>query len=113
MGGESAVEVGDVVMEENVGGAGRANAKERADDSGSGHSGFENVSLKPLVEKIGGTHGHELDEGVALVGGEPAETLHQKVQLLEIFGIECGGVRPNHGKKGLHKAALGRHHLRN
>ncbi len=100
------------MMEENVSSAGRANTEERADDSGRGHSGFEDVGLKPLVEKISGAHGHELDESVALVGGEFAEALHEKVQLLEIFGIERGGIGRNHREQRLHEATHGRHHLR-
>jgi len=48
-------------MEENVSGAGRADAEERTDDSGGGHGGFEDVGLEPLIEEVGGAHGHELD----------------------------------------------------
>src|SRR5206468_4891408 len=66
-GTERAVDFAHVVMEEDIRGSGRANTKERPDDAGGGHSCFENVSLEPLVEKIGRAHGHELDEGIALV----------------------------------------------
>src|SRR4029077_16278090 len=65
-GSEGAVNFAHVVVEENVGGAGRANAEKSANDAGSGHGGFQDVGFKPLVEKIGGAHGHELDQGVAL-----------------------------------------------
>src|SRR2546425_4674803 len=34
------------------------------------------------------------------------------MKLLEVFGIERRGVGRNHGEHGLHKAAHGRHHLR-
>src|SRR5258708_3082873 len=111
-GTERAVDFAHVVVEENVGGAGRTNAEECTDDTGSGHGGFEDIGFEPLVEKIGGAHGHELHEGVALVGSEFAETLHEKVQPLEIFGIERGGVGRNHREQWFNEAAHGRHHLR-
>ena len=49
------------MMEENVGGTGRTNAEKRADDARGGHGGFEDVGLEPLVEEVGGAHGHQLD----------------------------------------------------
>src|ERR1700736_1186670 len=48
-GAECAVDFAHVVMQENVCGAGRANAEEGADDSGGGHGGLEDVGLEPLV----------------------------------------------------------------
>lgn len=96
-GAEGAVDFAHVVMEQNVCGARRANSEESTDDSGSGHGGFEDIGLKPLAEKIGGAHGHELDEGVTLVGGELAKAVHQEVKLIEVLGIEGGGVGRNHG----------------
>ncbi len=99
-------------MEQNISRARRANAEKRADDPRGGHRGLEDVGLKPLVEKIGGTHSHELDESVALVGRKAAETLHQKVKLLEIAGLQSGGVGRNHREQRLHEAADRRHHLR-
>jgi len=107
-----AVDFAHVVVKENVGSARRTNAEERADDAGGGHGGLEHIGFEPLVEKIGGAHGHELDEGVALVGRKFAETLEEEVQLLEILRIERGGIGGNHGEHGLHEAAHGRHHLR-
>src|SRR5437762_11603860 len=55
--------------------------------------------------------GQELDERVTIVGRELAETLEQKMELLEIFGIERGGIGRNHREQGLHEAAHGNHHL--
>ena len=86
-GAEGAVDFAHVVMEENVGGAGGTNAEECADDAGGGHGGFEDVGFKPLVEEVGGAHGHQLDQGIALVGAEFAESLEHEVKLLEVFGI--------------------------
>ncbi len=60
-------------MKENVRRAGRADAQKCADDSGGGHGGFEHVGLEPLVEEIGGGHGHELDEIVFVLGGKGLE----------------------------------------
>ena len=99
------------MVQENVSGAGRTNAEVCADDSGGGHGGFEDVGFEPLVEEIGGTHGHELDEGVALVGRKFAEALKEEVKLLEVFRIERRGIGRNHREHGLHEAAHGRHHL--
>src|SRR5260370_9594649 len=60
-GAEGAVDFAHVMVQENVSGAGGADAEEGADDAGGGHGGFEDVGLEPLVEKIGGALGHELD----------------------------------------------------
>src|SRR5713101_8906798 len=111
-GAERAVDFSHVVMEENVRRAGRTDAKQCADDAGGGHGGFEDISLEPLVEKIGGAHGHELDERVALIGRKFAEALQEKVKLLEVLRIERGGIGRNHRENGLHETAHGRHHLR-
>jgi len=98
-------------MQENVRGARRADAKEGADDAGRRHRRFEDVGFEPLVEEIGGAHGHELNESVTLVGRKLAETLEQEMQLLEIFGIERGGIGRNHRQHRLHEAAHRGHHL--
>src|SRR6266436_1541873 len=60
-GAEGAVDFAHVVMKKNVGGARGTDAEEGADDAGGGYGGFENIGLEPLVEEIGGAHGHELD----------------------------------------------------
>jgi hypothetical protein len=111
-GAEGAIDFAHVVVEQNVGRAGRANAEERADNAGSGHGGFQHVGLKPLVEEVGGTHSHQLHQGVALVGRKFPEALQHEVQLLQILRIQRGRVRRNHGEHGFHEAAHGRHHLR-
>src|SRR5580704_7277206 len=110
-GAEGPVNFAHVMVKKNVSGARRTNAEKSADDTGGGHGGFEDVGFEPLVEEIGGAHGHKLDEGVALIGGKFAEALQQKIQLLEIFGIERGGVGRDHGEHGLHETAHGRHHF--
>src|SRR4051795_2019203 len=89
-GAERAVNLAHIVMQKNVGGAWRANTEECADDAGCGHGGFEDVGLKPLIEKIRGTHGHELNQSVTLVRGERTETLHQKMELFEIARVQRG-----------------------
>src|SRR6266403_1345365 len=60
-GPEGAVDFAHVMVQEHVSGAGGTAAAEGADDAGGGHGGFEDVGLEPLVEEIGGAHGHELD----------------------------------------------------
>src|ERR1700681_3413114 len=64
-GAKRAVDFAHIVVKENVSGAGRTNAEERADNAGSGHGGFEDIGFKQLVEKMGGTNGHERAESVA------------------------------------------------
>src|SRR5216683_2990304 len=108
---EGAVDFAHVVMEEHVGSAWRADAEEGADDAGGGHGGFEDVGLEPLVEKVGGAHGHELDEGVALVGRKLAKTLAEKIEALEVARVQRGGIGRDHGENGLHEAAHRGHHL--
>ncbi len=111
-GAEGAVDFAHVVMQKNVGGAGRADAEECADDAGCGHRGFERIGLEPLIEEIGGAHGHELDERVALVGRKAAETLQHEVKLLEVARVERGRIGRDHRQHRLHEATHRRHHLR-
>ena len=66
-GAECAVDLSHVVMEQNVGGARRAHAEKCADDARGRHCCFEHVGLEPLIEKINGAHGHELDLVVFVV----------------------------------------------
>src|ERR1700686_3854459 len=110
-GAERTIDFTHVVMQENVGGARRTDAEKGTDDAGGGHGGFEDVGFKPLVEEVGGAHGHELGERVAFIGAEFAKTLQQEVELLEILWIQRGGIRRNYGEHGLHEAAHRRHHF--
>ena len=93
------------MVQQNVGGAGRAHAEKSADDSGGGHGGFERIGFEPLVEKIGGAHGHELDEIVFVLGGEGLETLAEEGEFFQAARIERSGIGRNHGQKRLDEAA--------
>src|SRR6202451_1115598 len=53
----------------------RANTQECADDAGGRHGRFKHVGLKPLIEKIDGAHGHELDLVVFVVARHTLEAL--------------------------------------
>ena len=75
---ECAINFAHVVMQENVGGAGRTNAEKRADDAGGGHGCLEHVGLKPLVEEVDGAHGHELDLVVFGLAVESLEASSKK-----------------------------------
>ena len=97
-GAESAVNFAHVMVEQNVSGAGRTNAEEGADDAGGGHGGFEDIGFKPLVEEIGGAHGHELDEIVFVFGFEILEALAEEGEFFEVARIERSGIRRNHGR---------------
>ena len=99
------------MVEQNVGGARRANAEERADDSGGGHGGFEHVGLEPLIEKIGGAHGHELDEIVFVFGVEILEALAEEGEFFQVARIEGSGIGRNHAEDRLHEAAHRDHGL--
>src|ERR1700677_1092744 len=110
-GAESAVDFAHVMVEQNVGGAGRTNAEESADDSGGGHGGFERVGFKPLVEEIGGAHVHELDEIVFVFGFEILETLAEEGEFFQVARIERGGIRRDHGQNWFDEAAHGDHGL--
>ena len=85
--------------------------RERPDDARGGHGGFEDVSLKPLVEEVGGAHGHELDEVVHIVGWEELKTLAEKGELLDIARIEGRGVGGDHGEERLDETAHRDHGL--
>ena len=109
---ERAINFAHVVMQQNISGSRRTNSKKRSDNAGGGHRGFKYICLKPLIEKISGAHGHELNQCVALVGRKASKALHQEMKLLEIARFERRGVRRNHGQHRLHEAAHRRHHLR-
>jgi len=85
---ERSVDFAHVVVQQNIGGAGRADAKKRADNSRGGHRRLQNVRLEPLIEKIGGAHGHKLHEVVFVLSGERLESLAEECELLQIARIE-------------------------
>jgi len=104
-GAKCAVDFAHVMVKKNVGGSGRAHAEKSADDSGGGHGGFENVGLEPLVEEIGGGHGHELDEIVFFFGGEGLEATSEKSEFAQASGIERSGIGRRHRKERFDEAA--------
>src|SRR5580698_5318649 len=108
-GAEGAINFAHVVMEQNVGGAGRTDAEKCADDSGSGHGGFEDVGLKPLVKEIGGAHGHELDEIIFVFGGEILETLGEEGEFFQVTRIQGSRIGRNHAEDWFYEAAHGDH----
>ena len=108
-GAECAVDFSHVVMQQNVGGSRRAHAEECADDSGGRHRGLEDVGLEPLIEKIDGAHGHELDLVVFVVARHALEAASDEEQLHQFARIERGGVGRHHAENRLHEAAHGLH----
>ena len=104
-GAESAVDFSHVVMEQDVGGSGRAHSEERADDSGGRHRGLEHIGLEPLIEKVDGAHGHELNLVVLVVAREVLEAASDEEQLHQFARVERGGVGRDHAEDGLHEAA--------
>src|SRR5580698_2010015 len=108
-GAEGAVDFAHVMMEQNIGCAGRTDAEECADDSGGGHGGFEDVGLKPLVEEIGRAHGHELDQIVFVFGVEILETLGEEGKFFQVARVEGRGIGRDHAENRLYEAAHGDH----
>src|SRR5215475_5699593 len=58
-GTKSAVKLSHIVMQEDISGARRPRSHEGADDAASGHGGLEHFGVKPFVQEIRRTHGHE------------------------------------------------------
>ena len=108
-GAECAVDFSHVVMQQNVGGSGRAHAEKRADDSRRRHGGLEHVGLEPLIEKIDGAHGHELDLVVFVVARHALKALADEEQLHQFARVEGVGVGRDHAQDRLHEAAHGLH----
>ena len=110
-GAKCAVDLAHVVVQQHVGGAGRAHAEKRADDSRRRHRGLEHVGLEPLVEEIDGAHGHELHLVVLVFAVEVFEAAAQEEQLHQVFGIQRRRVGRHHREDRLHEAAHLQHRL--
>ena len=93
------------MMQQHVRRAGRADAEERADDSRGGHRGFEGVGLEPLIEEIGGTHGHELDKIVFVFRRQRLEALAEEGEFFQVARIEGCGVGRNHAENRFDETA--------
>ena len=96
-------------MQQNVGGARRAHAEKRADDSRGRHRGLEHIGLEPLIEKINGGHGHQLDLVVFVVARHALKAAADEEQLHQFARIERGRVGRDHAEDRLHEAAHGLH----
>ena len=104
-GSEGSVDFAHVVMQQNVGGAGRAHAEKSSDNARGRHRRLEHIGLKPLIEKVGGAHGHELDLVVLVAARHALETASDEEQLHQFSGIERHRVGRDHAEDGLHEAA--------
>jgi hypothetical protein len=87
-----AVDLAHVMVEQHVGGAGRAHAQEGADDAAHRHRRHQRLALEPLLEEIHRTHRHELEVQVAQIGLEIAHEASHPQQLQELARIERGGI---------------------
>ena len=63
---EGTVDLAHVVMQQHVGGAGRAGPEEGADDAAGGFRALERIEFEPLVEQVAGRLRRELGDPVAL-----------------------------------------------
>ena len=88
---------------------GRAHAEECADDARGRHRGFEHVGLEPLIEKINGAHGHELDLIVFVVARHALEAASDEEQLHQFARVQRVGVGRDHAEDRFHEAAHGLH----
>ncbi len=89
---ERAVDLAHVVVQQDVGGAGRADALVGADDPGGRHRRLERVRLEPLVEEVRGAHRHELDEDRLLALGKLLERAREAGERHERPGVEARRV---------------------
>ena len=110
-GTERAVNLAHVVMQQNVGGAGRAHAEKSSDNARGRHGRLEHIGLKPLIEKIDGAHGHELDLVVLVLARHALETASDEEQLHQFAWVQRRRVGRNHAEDGLHEAAHRLHRL--
>ena len=92
-------------MQQNVSSSWRTDPEKCANDTGSRHGGFEDVGLKPLIEKIGGAHGHELDQVVFVLGWERLESLAEEKEFFQIARIERCRIGRNHSEQRLDEMA--------
>ena len=102
-GAECAVDLSHVMVEQHVGGAGRARPQEGADDSARRLGGLERIELEPLVEVVGAAHGHELVERVEALGAERAEVTAQPQEAHHVRGGERGRIGGHHAQDRLHR----------
>src|SRR4029434_3362492 len=88
-GTERTVNLAHVVVEQDVGGARRSHAEERAHARRCSHGCFKEVGLEPLIEKVDRAHGHELYLVVLIFAGESLESASEEEQLYQLPQTEC------------------------
>ena len=102
---ERTIDLAHVVMEQHVGGPGRAHAEERADDARGGHRRLEHVGLEPLIEEVDGAHRHQLDLVVLVLVRERLEAAAEREQVHQATRIERRGVGRGHVQDRLDEPA--------
>ncbi len=98
-------------MQQNISCAGRAHAEKSSDNSRRGHRRLEHVGLEPLIEKIDGAHGHELDLVVFVLARHALEAASDEEQLHQFLRIQRRRIGRNHAEDRFHEAAHGLHRL--
>ncbi len=98
-----AVDLAQIVVQQHVRCAGGSGAEERADDPAGRHGGLQGLRLEPLVEVVGGAHGHELEEGVELLPPQSTEMLGQPSEPEEVLGTQGCRVGRHKGQDRLHR----------
>ena len=110
-GTERAVDLAHVVVEQDVGRAGRVDALVRADDPGRRHRGLERVGLEPLVEEVLRGHRHQLDEDGLLALGELPEAAGEARERHQRARVVVGGVGRHDAQDRLDEAGHLHHEL--
>ncbi len=98
-GAEGAVNFAHVVVEQDVGGAGRARAEKGADDAAGRFRPFEGVGLEPVIEQVGGGLGNQSGEGVEVFFAQTGGVAGGLPQAEQVAGGERGRVGRDEGQQ--------------
>ncbi len=108
-GAERAVDFSHVMVQQDVGGARRANAEESADDARGGHRRFQRVGFEPAIEEIHGARSAELRQQEFVARLDPLPAPHQPNELLEIAQGKARGIGRRRGQHRPHEPADAHH----
>ncbi len=108
-GADRAVHLAHIVVEEDIGRAGRHRAERGADDARERQIGLDDVRLEILVEEVGDRHGPETQRLGHFVRAELAEFPREIEQFGNVARAEAERVRRGAHQERLDEAALARH----
>ena len=111
-GAERAVDLAHVVVQQHVGGAGRARPEERADDAARRLGALERIELEPLVEQVGRGLRHELGDPVELRFAQARAVLAELQQAAQVAPAERRRIGRHEAEHRLDRLGGARHHAR-